>query len=228
MGTIQLGLCQMKVTADKAENLRTAEEAIRTAARQGAELVLLPEMFNCPYENACFPVYAEPAGGETWQFLSRIAKENAVERPRRSAFSKSVFKSPVNMPDSSYNTLKASGENSPFSVSFSATGTFFSAGTPTVSTNAFCSHNGLSAETEGEKSIPASRATAIFSGVALSGTCANGERAKKASAAFKTKASCVCSRKISANRNASSSLPFKASHISRIFSVFSAGYAHAL
>ena len=57
MGTIQLGLCQMKVTADKAENLRTAEEAIRTAARQGAELVLLPEMFNCPYENACFPVY---------------------------------------------------------------------------------------------------------------------------------------------------------------------------
>ena len=35
MGTIQLGLCQMKVTADKAENLRTAEEAIRTAARQG-------------------------------------------------------------------------------------------------------------------------------------------------------------------------------------------------
>ena len=27
MGTIQLGLCQMKVTADKAENLRTAEEA---------------------------------------------------------------------------------------------------------------------------------------------------------------------------------------------------------
>lgn len=78
MGTIQLGLCQMKVTADKAENLRTAEEAIRTAARQGAELVLLPEMFNCPYENACFPVYAEPAGGETWQFLSHIAKELGI------------------------------------------------------------------------------------------------------------------------------------------------------
>lgn len=78
MGTIQLGLCQMKVTADKAENLRTAEEAIRTAARQGADLVLLPEMFNCPYENACFPVYSEPAGGETWQFLSRIAKELGI------------------------------------------------------------------------------------------------------------------------------------------------------
>ena len=33
MGTIQLGLCQMKVTADKAENLRTAEEAIRPPGR---------------------------------------------------------------------------------------------------------------------------------------------------------------------------------------------------
>ena len=78
MGTIQLGLCLMMVTAYMAENLRTADVAIRTAARQGAELVLLPEMFNCPYENACFPVYAEPAGGETWQFLSRIAKELGI------------------------------------------------------------------------------------------------------------------------------------------------------
>ena len=79
MGTIQLGLCQMKVTADKAEN--TPHRRKRPSAlppRQGAELVLLPEMFNCPYENACFPVYAEPAGGKTWQFLSRIAKELGV------------------------------------------------------------------------------------------------------------------------------------------------------
>ena len=78
MGTIQLGLCQMKVTADKAENLRTAEEAIRTAARQGAELVLLPEMFNCPYETPNFPVYAEKAGGPVWQALSGLAKEFGI------------------------------------------------------------------------------------------------------------------------------------------------------
>ena len=60
---LKLGLCQMKVTADKAENLRHARELIDKAAAGGAELVLLPEMFNCPYENAAFPVYAEPAGG---------------------------------------------------------------------------------------------------------------------------------------------------------------------
>ena len=75
MGKIKLGLCQMTVCRDKAENLRRAETALRRAAAQGAQLALLPEMFNCPYENACFPVYAEPAGGETWQFLARMARE---------------------------------------------------------------------------------------------------------------------------------------------------------
>lgn len=74
----KLGLCQMRVTADKAENLRHAGELIRQAAAQGANVVTLPEMFNCPYENACFPVYGEPAGGETWQFLSAIAKELGI------------------------------------------------------------------------------------------------------------------------------------------------------
>ena len=75
---LKLGLCQMKVTADKAENLRHARELIDKAAAGGAELVMLPEMFNCPYEDAAFPVYAEPAGGESWQMLSRAAKENGV------------------------------------------------------------------------------------------------------------------------------------------------------
>lgn len=72
---LMLGLCQMKVTNDKQANLRQAEEALRQAAQQGAQVAVLPEMFNCPYENACFPAYAEPAGGESWQFLSRMAKE---------------------------------------------------------------------------------------------------------------------------------------------------------
>lgn len=75
MGSIKLGLCQMKVCRDKEENLHQAEKALRQAAAQGAQLALLPEMFNCPYENACFPVYGEPAGGQTWQFLSRMAQE---------------------------------------------------------------------------------------------------------------------------------------------------------
>lgn len=75
MGIIKLGLCQMAVSRDKGENLRRAQAALEQSARQGAQLAMLPEMFNCPYENPCFPVYGEPAGGETWQFLSRMARE---------------------------------------------------------------------------------------------------------------------------------------------------------
>ncbi len=74
----KLGLCQMQVTGDKAANLRRAETLLRQAADLGANLAVLPEMFNCPYENACFPLYGEPAGGETWQFLSGIAKELGI------------------------------------------------------------------------------------------------------------------------------------------------------
>ena len=75
---VKLGLCQMRVTADKEANLRRAEEALARAAGAGAQIAVLPEMFNCPYENACFPVYAEPAGGESWQVLSRAAKKHGL------------------------------------------------------------------------------------------------------------------------------------------------------
>lgn len=72
---IKLGLCQMRVTADKQANLRRAEELLAQAAAQGAALAMLPEMFSCPYDNACFPEYAEARGGETWQFLARMARK---------------------------------------------------------------------------------------------------------------------------------------------------------
>lgn len=70
-----LALCQMRVSGDKGENLRRADALLERAAQQGANLAVLPEMFNCPYDNACFPVYGEEAGGETWRFLSGAAKK---------------------------------------------------------------------------------------------------------------------------------------------------------
>lgn len=75
---LKIGLCQLEVTADKERNLRRAGELLRRAAEGGAELSVLPEMFNCPYDNACFPAYAEETGGRTWQFLSEIARETGV------------------------------------------------------------------------------------------------------------------------------------------------------
>ena len=52
-----LALCQMQVTEDKGENLRRADALLEQAAAQGANLALLPEVFNCPYDNSCFPAY---------------------------------------------------------------------------------------------------------------------------------------------------------------------------
>ena len=75
---LNLGLCQMKGSVHKEESLRRAEELVRRAARDGAQLAVLPEMFNCPYETSCFPRYAEPAGGPTWQMLSHLARELGI------------------------------------------------------------------------------------------------------------------------------------------------------
>lgn len=75
---LQIGLCQMAVTADKQENLRKAGDMVTQAAAQGARLVLLPEMFVCPYENAAFPHYAEEGEGEIYQYLSKLAKDNQI------------------------------------------------------------------------------------------------------------------------------------------------------
>ena len=60
----KVGLCQFVVRRGKQENLDCARKCIETAARRGAKLVVLPEMFNCPYDSAFFADYAEsvPAG----------------------------------------------------------------------------------------------------------------------------------------------------------------------
>jgi len=75
---IKIGIVQARVYANKKRNLAAASESVRRAAEAGADLVALPEMFNCPYSTAAFPVYAEREGGESWKLLSEAAKRNAV------------------------------------------------------------------------------------------------------------------------------------------------------
>ena len=70
---MKLAQIQMHVTADKAANLRHAEELLRSV--RGADMAILPEMFCCPYDNSCFRAYGEPAGGAAYQMLSRTARE---------------------------------------------------------------------------------------------------------------------------------------------------------
>lgn len=72
--TFQLALCQMQVSMEKKQNLAAAESMIREAAEKGANVVALPEMFNCPYSNRFFREYAEQEGGETVRHLSSLAR----------------------------------------------------------------------------------------------------------------------------------------------------------
>ncbi|GBF87953.1 nitrilase cyanide hydratase and apolipo N-acyltransferase family protein [Raphidocelis subcapitata] len=65
---VKIALCQLSVTADKPANIAAAAAAVGAAAAAGAGLVVLPEMWNCPYSNDSFPSYAEdfseaPSGG---------------------------------------------------------------------------------------------------------------------------------------------------------------------
>jgi omega-amidase len=63
---------------DKAENLRRACVLIRRAAEQGAQLVMLPEMFCCPYENEMFRPNSEEQGGPAQQALSALSRELGI------------------------------------------------------------------------------------------------------------------------------------------------------
>jgi predicted amidohydrolase len=71
---MKLGLIQLTVVNNKEANLKKAEEMIAEAAAKGADLVVLPEMFNCPYDNACFSQYGEGQGGLTFERMSHWAE----------------------------------------------------------------------------------------------------------------------------------------------------------
>lgn len=75
MGNFKIAVCQMLITNDKQDNLKKAEALIREAAAAKSHWVVLPEMFNCPYDNKYFPEFAEVFPGPTTTLLSDLAKE---------------------------------------------------------------------------------------------------------------------------------------------------------
>lgn len=75
---MKVALIQMQVASSPAENLQTARTHLKDAAAGGADIAVLPEMFCCPYETPNFPRFAQKEGGEIWQALSDMAKENGL------------------------------------------------------------------------------------------------------------------------------------------------------
>eukprot|EP00466_Bigelowiella_natans_P001436 jgi/Bigna1/49507/estExt_Genewise1.C_490098 len=87
--TLKLALCQVLVGEDKKANIAAAKKAVDEASKKGAELIVLPEIWNGPYDTSCFPVYAETVPGKgasvsdsatepSTSFLLSAAKENKV------------------------------------------------------------------------------------------------------------------------------------------------------
>jgi len=76
---MRIGACQVKVLPNKQEALAKAREFVYEAAASGAELVVLPEMFQCPYNNSCFREYSEQENdGITCRSLSEWAREKGI------------------------------------------------------------------------------------------------------------------------------------------------------
>ncbi|MBU5307395.1 carbon-nitrogen hydrolase family protein [Clostridioides mangenotii] len=78
MSKYKIAVCQMKTTDNKKQNIDNAVNMVNTAKNNEAELVILPEMFNCPYENKYFPEFAEEYPGVTSQAMSNLAKNNNI------------------------------------------------------------------------------------------------------------------------------------------------------
>ena len=75
----KLAICQMKVVDDKKLNINKAVSMIKTAAQKKANLIILPEMFNCPYDISKFREYAEKKeDSETLEAISKVSKEFGV------------------------------------------------------------------------------------------------------------------------------------------------------
>lgn len=74
----KIAICQMSVTSDKERNVKKAIDMITEASRNGAEIVVLPEIFNSPYDNKAFPIYAEEFPGYTSNEMMKISKELGI------------------------------------------------------------------------------------------------------------------------------------------------------
>jgi N-carbamoylputrescine amidase len=80
--TFRVGLVQMSMSTRAEENVEKARGRVREAARAGAEVVCLPELYRSPYfcqkEDAALFDLAEPVPGPSTEALGREAKEAGV------------------------------------------------------------------------------------------------------------------------------------------------------
>lgn len=72
---MRIAALQLNVSDSINENLNNVEHLISKIIDQDVDLVILPEMFICPYQVHLFERYSQAEGDTIWQRLSLIAKK---------------------------------------------------------------------------------------------------------------------------------------------------------
>ena len=72
----KLAVCQIRTELDKKLTMDKAERMVCEAAGNGANVVVLPEMYNCPYSKKYFQAFAAAENGESVERMSAWAREN--------------------------------------------------------------------------------------------------------------------------------------------------------
>lgn len=74
----KIAVCQMRTEIDQTKSLEKAKTMLIEAASSGAQVVVFPEMFNCPYSRKYFRKYAALGHEETVEIMSELAHRNEV------------------------------------------------------------------------------------------------------------------------------------------------------
>lgn len=75
---IKIAVCQLRTEIDQAVTMAKAARMVREAAENGAKIVVLPEMFNCPYSREYFKKYAALGHESAAAEMSAWARENNI------------------------------------------------------------------------------------------------------------------------------------------------------
>lgn len=86
MTSLHIAVIQCSLSGSKAENIERVEHWVREAAKQGATLIVTPELFETPYfpqtqDEACFELAADAAEHPTIAHFSALAKSLKVSLP---------------------------------------------------------------------------------------------------------------------------------------------------
>lgn len=71
-------VCQLRTELELDRTMEKARDMVRRAAEQGADVVCLPEMFNCPYSGEYFRKFVSLGHEDTVRQLSDWARENGI------------------------------------------------------------------------------------------------------------------------------------------------------